>query len=148
MLGLIFRQYGNFEAPKSLIFHSVKYNQLSICPFVSPLLSIVIGVHVVSHLHLEDGTVLSDAEHGELVTHALVLGLGREDLLGEGPHVVVGLCRLHSRGLMSSRAAMHSVSHLVGVQDQSENTLRQTARLSTQSGTSTLRDCYVQVHSG
>lgn len=100
-------------------------------PLVSPLLSIVLGVHMVSHLLLEDGTVLSDAEHGELITHALVLGLGREDLLGEGPHVVVGLCRLHSRGPVSSRAATHSVSHLVGVQDQSKNILRQTARLST-----------------
>lgn len=117
-------------------------------PFASPLLRIVLSVHVVSHLLLEDGTVLGDAEHGELVTHTLVFGLGREDLLGERPHVVVGLCRLRSRGLVSSRAATHPASHVVGVQDQSENILRQTARLCTQSGTSTLRGCCIQVHSG
>lgn len=98
--------------------------------FVSPLLNIILSVHVVNDLMLEDGTVLGHAEHGELVTHALVFGLGCEDLLGNGPHFVVGLCRLHSGGLMSSRVAMHTISHVVGVQDQSDqNILRQTVRL-------------------
>lgn len=58
-----------------------------------PFLLIVIRVQMVSHLSLKDGTVLRDVKHGDLIANVLVFCLRCKDPLGDGSHVVIGLCR-------------------------------------------------------
>lgn len=58
-----------------------------------PFLMIIVGVQMVGQLVVQDGAVLSHIEHGDLITDGLVFGLRRKDLLREGPHLVIGLCR-------------------------------------------------------
>lgn len=48
---------------------------------------------MVGHLLVHDGTVVIHVKHGDLITDVLAFGLGRKDLLGEGPHFIIGLCR-------------------------------------------------------
>ena len=64
---------------------------------VSPFRSIVLGVQMVGHLLVHDGTVLSHIKHGDLIADVLAFGLRHEDLLREGPHLVIGLCRARQR---------------------------------------------------
>ena len=48
---------------------------------------------MVGHLHVHDGTVLIHIKYRELIADILTLGLRREDLFREGPHLIIGLCQ-------------------------------------------------------
>lgn len=56
----------------------------------------------MSHLVVQDGTVLSHVEHGDLIPDVLVFGLRCEDLFCEGPYLVIGLCRVAKNILLTS----------------------------------------------
>lgn len=57
---------------------------------------------MVGHLGLKDGTVLRHVKHGDLIANILVLCLRSKDPLGDGSHVVIGLCWARERALCST----------------------------------------------
>lgn len=63
--------------------------------YYPPFVSIFIGVQMVGHFLLEDGTVILHFKHGDLITDALTFGLRCKDFLRKGKHMLIGLWQKH-----------------------------------------------------